>query len=648
MKTTHHLNANLRVALVSLLLLGVAGCDTFVGADERVTRAEALLDKGAYSEALLELKNALAKEPKNPRALVGVVRGHLQLGQFEAAAKALESARTAGVAAGELDPLQAQLLIASGKSDDLLKALAAGSLTLGADTKQLLEMRALGAVNRCDEAMAIARGLIAKDAKLAKPRVVLAECLTRRGNVPAALATLEAGRDVDGQRAELWLGIARMQQFRGERAAAQVALEKAAALAPAQLSIPEQVVVYSALADMQLAREDLAGLKKTRDALLAAVPSSVVAEYLGANVALLDGKTDEAIATVQKLLTGDAAFRPARALLASAHLAKGTLEQTRQETSTLLREAPGVASLRLANQLATKLEASQNTTEAYWLTTAGVHAALGQPTMARSALVQAEKIAPESKPVALAIAQLNLRTGDVAAARARLGEMEKRFPDAPEVLALRAEVHGAAREHAEAAAALEQLAAKQPSAAIAAALFQARTRAGMPNAHAALERWLADHPKDHSVRQLYADALRVGGNSAGAASELEKVIADQPDNVAALNNLAWVYYLTRDSRAVAVSRRAWQRAPKVPEVADTYGWLLVESGSVKEGIEVLESANAAAGTVQGEIRFHLAAALARAGERERAVGLLTDILANAGPFPSQAQAAELLRSLGSA
>ena len=174
----------------------------------------------------------------------------------------------------------------------------------------------------------------------------------------------------------------------------------------------------------------------------------------------------------------------------------------------------------------------------------------------------------------------------------------------------------------------------------------ARTRAGAPNPAASLEKWLAEHPKDHSVRQLYADSLRVAGNSAGAAAELEKVIADQPDNVSALNNLAWVYYLARDPRAVATSRRAFQRAPKVPEVADTHGWLLVESGALKEGIEVLEAADATAGAQQGEIRFHLAAALARAGQRERAVGLLTDILANAGPFPSQTQAAELLKSLG--
>jgi tetratricopeptide (TPR) repeat protein len=646
MKTTQRLNASLCAALAGLVLMGTAGCDTFVGADQRVARAEALLDKGAYSEALLELKNALAKEPKHARALIGVVRGHLQLGQFEAATKALATARAAGVAATELDPLQAKLLLATGKADDLLKAFAAGSLDIAADEKRQLEMRALGAVNRCDEAMAIARELVAKDSNQSKARLVLAECLTRRANLPAALATLEAGRDADAKSAELWLAIARVQQLRGDRAASQAALQKTADLAPAQLSIPEQVVVYSALADAVLGREDLAGLKKTRDAVLAAVPSSVVAEYLGANVALLEGKTDEAIATLQKLLTGDATFRPARALLASALLAKGTLEQTRQETSTLLRESPGVASLRLASQLSEKLEASQNGTESYWLTTAGVHAALGQPAMARLALGQAAKIAPESKAVALATAQLNLRTGDVDAARASLADMEKRFPDEPQVLALRAEVHGAAREHAEAAAALEALAAKQPSAAIAAALFQARSRAGLPNAHASLERWLVDHPKDHSVRQLYADALRVAGNSAGAAAELEKVIADQPDNVAALNNLAWVYYLARDSRAVATSRRAYQRAPKVPEVADTHGWLLVEAGSLKEGIEVLEAANASAGAVQGEIRFHLAAALARAGERERAVGLLKDILTNAGPFPSQSQAAELLRSLG--
>jgi Flp pilus assembly protein TadD len=64
-------------------------------------------------------------------------------------------------------------------------------------------------------------------------------------------------------------------------------------------------------------------------------------------------------------------------------------------------------------------------------------------------------------------------------------------------------------------------------------------------------------------------------------------------------------------------------------IADTYGWLLVEQGQVGQGIEILRKA-AAAPAATPEIRYHLAAALARDGQRDSARDMLQKISTDRG------------------
>ena len=58
----------------------------------------------------------------------------------------------------------------------------------------------------------------------------------------------------------------------------------------------------------------------------------------------------------------------------------------------------------------------------------------------------------------------------------------------------------------------------------------------------------------------------------------------------ALNNLAWLYFETKDARAIDTAKRAVALAPNAAEVLDTYGWILVQTGNKAEGIRWLEKA----------------------------------------------------------
>lgn len=155
----------------------------------------------------------------------------------------------------------------------------------------------------------------------------------------------------------------------------------------------------------------------------------------------------------------------------------------------------------------------------------------------------------------------------------------------------------------------------------------------------ALEAWLAKHQDDHPVRRILAtDYLQAGmfQESLKHYLLLGKVDAGNP---IILNNLAWLYQTTDDSRALETAEKAHGLLPDAVAVKDTYGWIMVERGDLQKGIKLLEEANAMAPD-EPEIQYHLALARAKQGRKAEACALLSTVLSADGEllFRSGAEA----------
>jgi tetratricopeptide (TPR) repeat protein len=186
---------------------------------------------------------------------------------------------------------------------------------------------------------------------------------------------------------------------------------------------------------------------------------------------------------------------------------------------------------------------------------------------------------------------------------------------------------------------------RSPSADLVVRLADTQRAGGAPQAAIeSLRRWLTVQPQDVTVRLQLADYLAQQQQSAEAAAEYERIIGQAPDNVAALNNLAWFYQQTGDARAMELAERAFRLAPKHPEVADTLGWILVQGNQIQRGMELLRQAAAKAPQVP-VIRYHLAVAYAKAGQREEARQELETLVNSGQGFEELPKARALLDSL---
>jgi FimV-like protein len=77
---------------------------------------------------------------------------------------------------------------------------------------------------------------------------------------------------------------------------------------------------------------------------------------------------------------------------------------------------------------------------------------------------------------------------------------------------------------------------------------------------------------------------------------------------------------------------------------DTLGFLLVENGDVKRGLPYLEKAVAAAPNAV-TIRYNLALAQAKVGDKEKARKSLEEVIAKGGNSPKVEEAKALLKTL---
>ena len=106
----------------------------------------------------------------------------------------------------------------------------------------------------------------------------------------------------------------------------------------------------------------------------------------------------------------------------------------------------------------------------------------------------------------------------------------------------------------------------------------------------------------------------------------EELAAIRKNDPIVLNNLANLYFEIGDSRAQETAEAAYRLAPKQPQTLDTLGWILVRTGEVERGLELLRDAHARASR-RPQVRYHLAVALSRQGKSVEAKEHLEAILA---------------------
>ena len=200
------------------------------------------------------------------------------------------------------------------------------------------------------------------------------------------------------------------------------------------------------------------------------------------------------------------------------------------------------------------------------------------------------------------------------------------------------------QRYREAAAAFQAELDKEPSAGLAVALAEAKQAAGdTTGAIATLRNWQGRQPDEPAVAQALG-MIDIGGrNLDSARRNLDIVLKAQPNNLIALNNLAWVLQQKGDKRAREYAQRAFEQSP-TPEVIDTLAWILTTEGDAAKALPLLQGASAAA-PQNPSIKYHLAVALKNLNRGSEAIDVLRPVLEGTASFEEKPAAESLLAEL---
>lgn len=266
------------------------------------------------------------------------------------------------------------------------------------------------------------------------------------------------------------------------------------------------------------------------------------------------------------------------------------------------------------------------------------------PVSARTTLNRAIEIDPSYFPTYNVLFGLEVQERDFEAARKVANKMREIRPELGVGDMLIGDLMMQEKKPAEALKFYNDGLKRENSAVLAVRRFQAlRAMQKTDEGLAGLKTWL-DKNDDRGVRFTLSSAYIEAGRTDDAIRETERLIATDGNNPVLLNNLAWLYHQKKDPRALSFAEKAYQEAPQSANIVDTLGWILVETGEVKRGLDLISKAYNL-NPNSGEIHYHYAIALNKAGQKDEARRELERLVSSGRPFAQAYEARALLREL---
>ena len=628
----------------------VANAPSFVEA--RMALGAALLQQGDLQQAQQQLQQVLSATPDNLQARKLLADVQLKLGEPGAALSVL----TPALGAPHLDPqllsLFNQAAQRSGNSEALLEALERSQREHPHDEAVAVNLAAVY-LSTGHAAQALALLQKAPDTgDLRRDKLLITAVLAARGpnaagqEVAALLAAHPRDPGMLDLAASYW--------------ASQNQLDRSRALLRQALAVdPNDLLSLIDLAHVEEAEGDPAAAQRRLSAALAAHPEALPVRLALAQVLMQTHAFTQARTALQG--AQGAKMSPAVQFgLAQVALAQGDLGAANAALDRAIAARPGQTALlenaglllMRANQYAAALDRFTQATTAqpndamYWLDSARAQLALNQPAAARASLEKADHLQPDWLPVVSTLALIDLREGNGKGALSRAEALLARDPRDPGALALKGDVELALHQPAAAMTAYTEAQGLRPSAVVAVKLYQARLAAHAADPAQPLQQWLARVPTDWRVRGVLGNYyLLVAHSPQQAVPQFRAVLKQRPDDVVALNNLAWTLSRTGDPAAVTLAERAYHLAPASAGVNDTLGWILARKGEGAQALPYLARAVKLA-PKDPQLGYHYAYVLSKTGRQAQARQILSKILASPQAFDARQKAQRLLATLG--
>jgi len=301
--------------------------------------------------------------------------------------------------------------------------------------------------------------------------------------------------------------------------------------------------------------------------------------------------------------------------------------------------------LNQAAQSFSKMAALQPNSVGPLMRMVDVHAARKDVPAAISQLRKVLVVKPDYLPAQVRLVTLLSRSNKMDEALALAKGIQAQSPGEPQGWTFEGDLQASKGNGAAAISAFKTSFAKRPAEETVLKLHRALIVAGQTAEADKLEAdWLSKHP-DASMFSLYlGDQAMSRKDFARAEPHYRRVLAIQPANVIALNNLAWLLHRSGKPGALEMSEKALALAPNSDAVLDTVAEIQAAAGHLDKALTMQRRAIQLA-PEQPMHRLHLAQYLVTNGQKAQAKQELQALAELGTSFPRQDEVQKLLASL---
>lgn len=467
----------------------------------------ARFEKGDTAGAVIQLKNAIQQNQKMLSAHVLLGRALLAQTELPAAEAAFAEALKLGVSPTEIAVPRGQLLMALGRTKDLLREIQPDGLRGAA----LVEVLTLRATAHADE-----------------------------GDFKAAARTYQAAIDADPTSVRPYLSWVPFLLTQGEFSAAREAVNRAATMAP------NDAQVWNLSASLRHTQGNLDAALADYDRALKLDPAHVDARVARASL-LTDIKRDADAAKDLAYLAEHAKSEPRSAYL------RAVLAGRKGDAAAVQSALSEVA--RLVDTLPPEYV---NAREQLLMLGALAHHGLNAREKAKGFLDGLISRYPRNLGARRLLASIYIDEGDSARTLTTIEPVLRVRPDDPQALLLMGRAHLASKRYLRATHYLERAAeAMQGDAQVQAALGYSLLGGGQPEAGiASLEKAFAANPRDGAVGMVLTSLYMRRGDIDKALAVAQALVKGREDNLSALNLLGAIRAASGD---VAGARQAYEQ-----------------------------------------------------------------------------------------
>ena len=408
------------------------------------------------------------------------------------------------------------------------------------------------------------------------------------------------------------------------------------------------------LARIQQAAGEPAKASKTLKAAIDKHPDDLQLIIELAEFATSDSRLEEAVSLLERAINLNPTSLPARLMLAKIYLSTGeprkvleilSDDSVPQNEKVLVARAD--AYYRLNRLADAKRELEQFATlrpdffEAQF-ELAKIDAAMGDLESTERHLTAALQIAPDDPRALLARARLLALRGKPDEA---LQVLDQALPET-DVAELEAARLFVAQQKGDVSSQVEyarKLYAQDPNVRSALAFSSALAQVKQwDEAESVLQEQLSKEKTDLIVRGQLAMLYLHHGRYEEAIVQFRKIIEQNPKDMLALNNLAWLLRERSPQEALSFAKRAVDDNPRFSPILDTYATLLSLTGDHRSAVRVINDAIANAND-PNPYRVRRAEILFRSGDKKAAVEDL-ELVLHSEPKPADAERAQQLLS----